>query len=175
MWWLSGRPCCIFLLWTSDLWTFSHAWPPGRQTPSTMWTKPVYYGLFIIKNSTLHWGYFCAGRVCRCGNTNARMLFLYAGEKRSSGSHSSTHTGEEFLCVLGQLWVTNDFHHRCSEPASTLGSPPPVHASVFLFYEGGCSSHALRDPEGRVCECEQSFYVSVFIQWMLSGPWTAWI
>ena len=146
-----------------------------HQTPSTTWTKPVYYGLFIIENSALYGGYFCAGRVCRCGNTNARMLFLHAGEKALRGATHQLTRGRSFW-VLGQLLVTNDFHHRCSEPASSSGPPlRPCNCFSFFCYEGGCSSRALRDPEGRVCECEQSFYVSVFIQWMLSGPWTAWI
>ena len=103
-----------------------------HQTPSTTWTKPVYYGLFIIENSALYGGYFCAGRVCRCGNTNARMLFLHAGEKALRGATHQLTRGRSFW-VLGQLLVTNDFHHRCSEPASTLGSPPPSMQLLFFF------------------------------------------
>lgn len=53
---------------------------------------------------------------------------------RKSLRGPTTHTGEEFYCVLGQLRVTNDFQHQCNRPASTLGSPP-VHVSAFFMRE----------------------------------------
>ena len=124
-----------------------------RQTPSTTWTKPVYYGLFIIENSALYGGYFCAGRVCRCGNTNARMLFLHAGEKALRGATHQLTRGRSFW-VLGQLLVTNDFHHRCSEPASSSG-PPLRPCNCFSFF-------VMREVAAAVpCEIQRGGSVSV--------------